>query len=752
MPAVQSATKAVGQAVSGYPTALEGWRFPEVTLTPLQKDRGLAQALALRDALRAAREPQGLIDLRPLWRGRALEASAGLPMAVRRARALEAVLDGMALCLCPEECLAGSLAGVLAPALPAEWSPEAADRWRTVDRENGERTFLTGFDHCAVDYAGLLRVGLGGLVAQVDRSLATHAGAREQGFLQGVRIALGAAQRFALRWAAECEQAADAAPGAGLRLRMAADLRHVSGEPPETFQQAVQLVWLIHLIFALEGRGAMAFGRLDQYLWPTYARAVARGEQGAARDTLRCLWAKLEEPLIRNPVQNIAIGGVRPDGADATNALSLLILDVTREMGTPNSNLSARIHAGTPQRFLEACCEVIKTGIGFPALFNDEVLVPAVTDLGVPLEVARDLAFVGCIETFLPGRMPPWSDSRVNLLMAVDRALRDGVDGLTGQRRGPATGSAAELATFDTFLAAYRRQLAYMVAQHCEAIGARQAGVPAQDYPSPFLSAFIGDCIARGRDVNDGGAEYGAWHGPAGMGLASAADALAAIRMLVYDREAITLEQLVAALDADFAGQEPLRQRLLHQAPKYGNDDPYVDALAATVAQAFCAEVLARRLPCGGRFVPLLAANVANIAAGKEVGATPDGRRAGEPVSDAASPTFGRDERGPTAVISSLTQVDYRPVVGGSVVNVKFAPGTLAGPEGTALLRWLVTTYFARGGMQLQCNVTGRETLEAARLAPQEYRDLVVRVSGFSALYVTLSDAVQRDILARTEH
>ncbi|NLG29177.1 MAG: hypothetical protein GX557_14800, partial [Chloroflexi bacterium] len=400
--------------------------------------------------------------------------------------------------------------------------------------------------------------------------------------------------------------------------------------------------------------------------------------------------------------------------------------------------------------YLEACCDLIKTGIGFPAVFNDEVLVPALVDLGVAPEDARDYACVGCIETYLPGQMPPWSDSRFNLLQCVDRTLRNGVDGLDGVRRGVATGAPQSHATFEAFMEAYRAQLRHMVAQHCATINARMQ-VVAEQYTSPFLSALVNDCVARGLDVNAGGARYPELHGTAGMGLGSTADALAAIRWFIYDRRSLTWEQLLRALDANLA-DEALRQRLLHDAPKYGNDAPYVDDLAADVARTFARAVLEQRTPSDGRHVPLMAANVSNIAAGKELGATPDGRRALEPLSDAASPTFGRDRRGPTAVLSSLARVDYRPAVGGTVVNVKFSPDTLDGPEGTAVLRTLIETYFARGGMQLQFNVTGRETLEAARAHPAEYRDLVVRVSGFSALYVELSDEVQRDILARSEH
>ena len=713
------------------------------------------RAVRLRDRLRAMRlalSDARLMDLRPLWRGRAFERHAAEPMTVRRAHALAAVLDEMALLIRPEERIVGAPMGVLSAALVVDEATMA--HYARLDAEAGERGFLTNSDHLAPDYAHLLAVGLPGLLAETRAALAGHHDERRQAFLRSVETALEAVCRFARRWAAACRAEAESQlpPRAAELAAMADDLDALVVAPPTTLAQALQLIWLIHVIFAIEGRGAMAFGRMDQYLLPFYRRAVAAGQEAEARALFECFWAKLEEPLLPNPVQNIAIGGQTPEGDDAVNELSYLLLEVTGAVGTPHSNLSARFCAHTPQLFYDACIALIKTGIGFPALFNDEVLVPAIMEMDVPIGEARDYAFVGCIETFLPGRMPPWSDSRLNLLAAVDRTLRRGHDGLDGEPRGPITPALGELVTFEQFVDAFEAQVRHMVRAHCAEIERRKSAIDPWQHTSPLLSSLVADCIARGLDINMGGARYPAWHGPCGMGLGSTADALAAIQRLIYDEKALGWDELLAALDANFRDHEALRQRLLRRAPKYGNDDPAVDELAARVVRVFTDEVLAQRMEDGGRFVPLMAANVANIAAGKEVGATPDGRRAGEPVSDAASPSFGRDRQGPTAVIRSLCAVDYAPVVGGTVVNQRFSPHMLRGPAGTALLRSLVQTYFAHGGMQMQFNVTGGETLRAAMEDPTAYSDLLVRVSGFSALYVGLSREVQEDILARTEH
>jgi formate C-acetyltransferase len=710
-------------------------------------------ALQLRDSLRERRVPLGSIDLRPLWRGRALERHRNAPTTLRRAHAFAAVLAQMALPIRPEEVLVGAPSGVLADALPAGVDRCEYDRCASLNAALGERTFLTNRDHIAPDYPKLLQVGLTGLLDETQRSAARHVG-QQRVFLQSVEIALRAGIYHLKRWADACRgKALTAEPARAAELRrMARDLDVIACGPPHSFAQALQLVWLVHVMLNVDGRGAMAFGRMDQYLYPYYRRSVQAGEGERARGLLECMWAKLEEPLLLNPVQNICIGGQTREGDDAVNELSYLLLEVTGTVRTPNSNLSARLCASTPDPFRVACVELIKTGIGFPALFNDEVLVPALVRLGIPLREARDYAFVGCIETFLPGRMPPWSDSRVNLLAALDRALRSGRDGLTGELCGALTPPPEELTTYGELFEAFATQVAHMVDEHCDQISQEKRVLSPTEYTSPFLSAFVADCIDRGRDVNDGGARFPDWHGPAGMALGSTADALAAIKCFIYDRGSLSWTELLCALDADFCGCESLRQRLLHAAPKYGNGDMYVDNVAADVVRVFTGEVLRHRTPSGGRFVPLMAANISNIAAGREVGATPDGRHAGEPVSDAASPTFGRDRRGPTAAIESLCRVDYGPVVGGTVVNMRFSPQTLRGERGTRALCALIEGYFAQGGMQLQLNVTGRETLEAALREPEAYRHLVVRVSGFSALYLSLSREVQDDILARTEH
>ena len=422
-----------------------------------------------------------------------------------------------------------------------------------------------------------------------------------------------------------------------------------------------------------------------------------------------------------------------------------------RRIGQPGGNLTARISNGTPEAFLAKCVEVIGTGIGFPALFNDDLEIAALTDRGVPLEEARDYCFVGCIEVHLPGRQAPWSDSRFNLLRCVNLALRNGYDDVTRRQAGPDTG---EPATWMAFLEAYLLQMRTGLQHHIRQIQAvqEQAEVRAEELTSPLMSALVADCLARGQDQCAGGARFPANHGVAGMGIGVTADALAAIKRFVYDHPRFTLTTLHAMLDANFAGYDEERSLLLHGAPKYGNDDTEVDAIAVQVTRAFAEECLRYSTPRGGYFAGLMAANVQNISGGREVSATADGRLAFQPLSDAASPTFGRDLDGPTAVIKSIAKLDYRLLPAGNVVNMKFHPSALAGEAGCAGLAALIRTCFHLGGIQLQFNTTDRAVLRDAMAHPEQYRHLVVRVSGFSAHFTGLDQAVQEDILARTEH
>jgi formate C-acetyltransferase len=681
----------------------------------------------------------------PVWmllKARSFAETEGLPMTIRRAHALNAVLEGCELVAFPGELLMGSSLG----RHTTDGDAAELDRARRVLESVGDRNFITHADHAAPDYAGLLQDGLPGLLERANESLARHATGAQlstlgspRAFLESVIIALEGVQQHLRRWSLTAQRMD--APELGCILSELAD------RPPHTFHEAAQLVLLVHTVFQMDNRYAMALGRLDQHLYPFYRRDIEMGRLSPerAQEILDHLFAKLAD---RGDIQNVCVGGLTPHGADATNEVSYMCVEAVKRIAQPGGNLTARLHAHTPHRFIRACADCMRGGSGFPAVYNDEIEVPALIAQGYAPEDARDYCFVGCIEAFIPGKQAPWADSRFNLLRCVDLALRERQAALR-QAQQPAKGDA-----WETFWSSFSGQIRVGVEKHVAAISEmeRQADARADELTSPLLSALTSDCIERALDVNAGGARYPSNHGIAGMGIGSTADALMAIKRMVFDTGVYSLDGLVAMLDRNFAGLERDRRRLLEEAPKYGNDDGEVDGLAADVAELFCREVLRHRTPSGGRFWGLMAANVQNVAAGLEVGATADGRKAGEPVSDAASPSFGRDRHGPTAVVRSIAKLDYGLAPGGNVVNMKLHPSAVEGERGLEALAALIRTCFDLGGVQLQFNTVGREVLLDAMEHPERYADLVVRVSGFSAYFTRLDPAVQRDVLARSEH
>lgn len=686
----------------------------------------------------------------PLWRATSFRTTAGQPMTIRRALALNAVLEQCDLPHVPGDLLACNAHGRKFAADPAT----AAERQDALAllKEIGERDFGSHRDHHAPDYARLLSSGLAGLRTETEHALAQHAETDQRAFLQSVIVALDGVTAFARRWSRRLADLAQADTEFGVLLGAQARLlAELATEPAHTFHGAVQLTVLLHECYRLDDRYAMALGRLDQFLYPYYRADLAAGRITAddAQAILDHLFAKLTSN--DEDVQNIALGGVTPAGEDATNELSYMILEACRRVGKVGGNCTARIHAKTPPAFIEKCAEVIRTGIGYPAVFNDEVEIRGLVEQGYPLEEARDYCFVGCIECFLPGRMAPWADSRSNPLYCLNLVVWNGVDVVKGEKVGLETG---EPATWDEFWQAFLAQLRHYLRNHVNWLNTHKAAFDrrAADFTSPLLSALTRDCIARGRDLNNGGARHPGNHGVAGMGIGVTADSLMAIRKFVYEQKRFSLDDLRRMLAVNFEGFEKERLLLLRGAPKYGNANTEVDQLAHDVTEAFARELFQYRTPQGGHFWGLMGSNVSNIYGGMEVGASADGRLAGQPLSDAASPTFGRDEDGPTAVIRSVASLPYHLCPGGNVVNMKLHPSALRGDAGLKALAHLIRACFDMGGIELQFNTIDREVLKQAMEKPQEYRGLVVRVSGFSAHYTNLQRLVQEDILARTEH
>lgn len=656
------------------------------------------------------------------WQGkyRLANPMPDVPETIRRARSIRFMFEHLPLTLHPEQEFFGGAETFRCNALPAEISePEYRAAVEAFCRCTGQRNFATGATHTTVDYETLLGEGIGGVLRRAEEAASRFPSADGE----AMAIVLRALSEFFLR-------AADHFLNNG-RADTAARLEQTAWEPPETFEEGIQLVWLVFVLLEADGsRGHNALARIDQYLYPLYRKS--RPPEAIALNDLCHLWTKIEGV---HEVTNLCIGGVRPDGSDAANELSYLMLKATGMVHSASTNLSARLHHGSSDEFLLACVDQIRTGIGFPAIFNDTNNIPMLANLGIPLEAARDYALFGCVEPLIPGRQPAWSDGRFNLPECFLKTCAQ----------------LNEFRSFDELLQAFQQEMLCDMAKYAEAYNRELRNQPPDRFPDPFLSALTRDCIGRGRDLNDGGAEFPRLHGVGMMGLGTLTDSLSAIRKLVYDEKSVSPERLLAALGNNFSSDPELRLMLLNRAPKYGNDDDFCDDIACRIVN-ICGKVCREfRTLDNGYFLSCMASNIQNIPAGASLGATPDGRLAGEPLSDAASPCGGRDVHGPTAFVNSIVRPDYSDQAC-TVVNMRFLPEMFRDEAGRRNLLAILRRFLDGGGQEMQFNVTDNAQLEDAMANPERYADLIVRVSGFSAFFTKLDPSVQRDIIRRTVH
>ncbi len=611
----------------------------------------------------------------------------------------------------------------------------------------GERDFLTNKDHYAPDYQHILDVGIVGLVKEIENSLEKFAGSDEKcETLSAMKLTLTGFSKMIENYADEAEKLlVDKEYSADRLSFIIENCRALTKGRPETFAQALQLVWFCHNAFVMEGRYAMALGRMDQYLYPFYKSDIEKGiiTDDEVIELLENVFIRLQDDIV-----NICIGGQNVNRECEINNLSFCILKAVGNCNVPGPNLSLRLTADTPDEFLDECLKVIGTGLGYPALMNDDVNIEALKKYGYDEKDVYNYCMVGCIENFITGMQPPWSDGRFDVPRFFDYLFNNGVS-KTGGSFGPDTGDVETISSMQEFTERFEKQLAYGAAEYCAEFNRKNNSINQEYYPEPFLSCFCNDCIGRGLDINNGGSKYPSVHGACAMGIGTTADSLAAIEKVVFVDKKATLAEIRDALNADFEGYEDLRQELL-AAPKYGNNDDFADKYAVWFIDYIASLFEKYKTRDGGGIYIAAAANTANISAGKIINATPDGRKRGEPLSDAASPTYGRDTRGATATLNSLSKPDYTKVACGSVVNQKFSPSMFVDGKRQKLSS-LIRVYFSKGGQEIQINATSRETLQKAMENPENYKNLVVRVSGFSAFYVTLDREVQTDILSRTQ-
>lgn len=632
-----------------------------------------------------------------------------------------------------------------------------------------------GVGHLAPDYARVLTQGLEAIAREARERLTTLDLAdpdtiRKRDFCQAAVVVAEAAIRFAGRFAERAEQmaAAEACPDRRAELSEIARIcRRVPAKPAETFHEALQSFWFVHLVIQIESNGhSISPGRFDQYMSPFYEadRTGGRLDRDGGLELLDCLWIKFNEIMkLRDKTasigfggyplfQNLIVGGQEVDGRDATNELSYLCLDATRRMRLPQPSLSVRVHRETPPDFLRAASDLAREGLGLPAFFNDDAIVPVLQNMGVPLEEARGYAEVGCVEPQVPGKTNGYYPAGfLNLGRVLTLALHNGTDPVTGKQLGPADPEGGGLACYGDIVAALDRQLDHVI--RLIVIGDNILDdLHGKLAPNPFVSLFVDDCLVRGLAYEQGGAVYN-YTGPNSVGLANVADALMAIKRLVFEERRVEMDALLAMLDQDFAERESGRLLLLNRAPKYGNDNEEVDGIARALATRILTGFKQYRNPRGGRFEPGLQSISAHALFRDAVAATPDGRTARMLLADGGiSPAQGRDRRGPTAVIRSAARLDHREASNGTLLNIKLSPQSVAGEAGLENLVALIRTYFQLGGQHVQFNVISSAILREAQRHPEKHRDLVVRVAGFSVLFTAIDPVLQEDIIERTEH
>ncbi len=542
--------------------------------------------------------------------------------------------------------------------------------------------------------------------------------------------------------------------------------RKVPAHAPDTFWEALQAYWFVHLgvITELNPWDAFNPGRLDQHLYPFYEKGLAEGSltREAARELLQCLWVKFNnqpappkvgvtaaESSTYTDFVNINTGGLRPDGGDGVNDLTYLILEVIDEMRLVQPGSNIQLSRKSPDRFLREACRIIRKGWGQPAVFNADTIVLELVRQGKALEDARSAGASGCVEVGVFGKESYILTGYFNLPKVLEITLNDGVDPRTGARIGIETGDPGTFASFAELMDAFRRQLEHFIGVKMEGNDVIER-IYSEEMPVPFLSVLIDDCIARGKDYNGGGARYNTSY-IQGVGLGTITDSLAAIRHNVFDRRTMSMAALLGATRDDFTGHQRTRQILLNRTPKYGNDDDYADAIMQEVFEIYFQAVEGRRNAKGGDYHINLLPTTCHVYFGSVTGATPDGRHSGTPLSEGISPVQGADRKGPTAVLRSAGKIDHVRT-GGALLNQKFTPQLLEGEKGIENLAHLIRSYFAMGGHHVQFNVVSAETLRKAQADPDHYRDLIVRVAGYSDYFCDLTRALQEEIIVRTEH
>lgn len=623
--------------------------------------------------------------------------------------------------------------------------------------------------HICPDCAMWLKKGPSGLRAEAREQLRRSDGDKRN-FYESVALVMEGASNFMERYSRLLleKAAVENRESEKKTMREVAAICHkLSENPPETFHEAVQSLWFLFVILHMESNASsFSPGRMDEYLWEYYDndRKNQILDEQKALEILECLWIKFNEIVyMRNansakffagfPIGfNIAVGGQDQDGNDFVNDLSFLLLKAQEHLGLPQPNLSVRLHEHTGDELLKQAIRVVARGSGMPQFFNDKAIIPSMEELGISGQDARDYAIVGCVELTTQGNSLGWSDAAMfNLNKVLELALNGGKCLLTGEQLAPDYGDLTRYNTFEELEQVFKRYLdEYMekMLLACEEVEKAHIDL----LPSPFLSAVIRDCMVRGMDVTAGGARYNL-SGIQMIQVANLADSMAAVKKLVFEEERIGRAELLEALRNNFDGQEVMRAMLLNKCEKYGNDVDWVDELGVKWAEYFNRSLGAHTNYRGGKYHTGMYTVSAHVPMGEQVGAAPDGRRAGEPLADGGmSPAYGRDIAGPTAVLKSVSKLDKKLTTNGGLLNMKFLPEFFQTDQGIDKFAGFLRTFVDLEIPHIQFNVVRKEDLLAARENPEQYRSLTVRVAGYTAYFTELADELQNEIIARTSY
>ena len=679
--------------------------------------------------------------------------------------------------------------------------------------------FYNGVGHVTVKYEEVLAIGYKGIIdkaqAELDKcQIGDGNYVKKSHFLNAVILSCQAVIEYAERYAELASQMAAECTDPVRKqelLQISQNCSRVPANGATSFYEACQSFWFVQQLLQVESSGhSISPGRFDQYMYPYYKADLDKGviTRESAQELLDCIWVKLNDlNKVRDAAsaegfagyslfQNLIVGGQDKDGNDVTNDLSVMCILASMHVHLPMPSLSIRVWNGSPHELLIKAAELTRTGIGLPAYYNDEVIIPALLNRGLTLADAREYNIIGCVEPQKAGKTDGWHDAAFfNMCRPLELVFSNGMD--KGEQVGIQTGDVIQMTTFEEFYDAYKKQMEYCISLLVNADNAIDVA-HAERVPLPFESCMVDDCISRGLSVQEGGAVYN-FTGPQGFGIANMADSLYAIRKLVYEDRKVTMKEYKEALAWNYdkgldeqsvkdmsemilkgmqeggmnvtedtakavlitvmrlkPTEEQLRRfteihHMIDEVPKFGNAIDDVDYFARDVAYTYTRPMEKYANPRGGHFQAGLYPVSANVPLGGQTGATPDGRYAHTPVADGVSPSAGKDVNGPTAAATSVSRLDHFIVSNGTLFNQKFHPSALAGREGLEKFVSLIQTFFDQKGMHMQFNVVDRETLLDAQKHPEKYSHLVVRVAGYSALFTTLSRSLQDDIIRRTE-